>query len=99
MCGGIVLAKAVVDATGNTYIFYGTGVPGAYRARLDKVSPSGALVWTKLIEKRNVAAGFNLTLQEDPYLPTDTTPLPLFTARTARRYQRNGWSWTKRGPP
>jgi len=31
--------------------------------------------WTKLIEKRNVAAGFNLTLQEDPYLPTDTTPL------------------------
>ena len=30
--------------------------------------------WRKLIEKRNVAAGFNLTLQEDPYLPTDTTP-------------------------
>ena len=32
-------------------------------------------VWTKLIEKRNVAAGFSLTLQEDPYLPTDTTSL------------------------
>lgn len=31
--------------------------------------------WAKLIEKRNVAAGFSLTLQEDPYLPTDTTPL------------------------
>jgi Tol biopolymer transport system component len=31
--------------------------------------------WRKLIEKRNVAAGFNLTLQEDPYLPTDTTAL------------------------
>jgi hypothetical protein len=31
--------------------------------------------WPKLIEKRNVAAGFNLTLQEDPYLPTDTTAL------------------------
>ena len=31
--------------------------------------------WTKLVEKRNVAAGFNLTLQEDPYLPTDTTAL------------------------
>lgn len=30
--------------------------------------------WRKIIEKRNVAAGFNLTLQEDPYLPTDTTP-------------------------
>lgn len=29
--------------------------------------------WTKLIEKRNVAAGFALTLQNDPYLPTDVT--------------------------
>jgi predicted metalloprotease with PDZ domain len=26
-----------------------------------------------LIEKRNVAAGFSLVLQEDPYLPTDVT--------------------------
>jgi hypothetical protein len=31
--------------------------------------------WTKLIEKRNVAAGFSLTLQDEPYLPTDTTAL------------------------
>jgi Tol biopolymer transport system component len=31
--------------------------------------------WTKIIEKRNVAAGFNLTLQDDPYLPTDTTAI------------------------
>jgi len=30
-------------------------------------------VWPRLIEKRNVAAGFNLTLQDDPYLPTDVT--------------------------
>ncbi len=30
-------------------------------------------VWRKLIEKRNVAAGFSLTLQDDPYLPTDVT--------------------------
>ncbi|MDP9099658.1 MAG: M28 family peptidase [Verrucomicrobiota bacterium] len=29
--------------------------------------------WRKLIEKRNVAAGFSLTLQDDPYLPTDVT--------------------------
>ena len=29
--------------------------------------------WRRLIEKRNVAAGFNAVLQEDPYLPTDTT--------------------------
>jgi Tol biopolymer transport system component len=29
--------------------------------------------WRKIIEKRNVAAGFNLLLQDDPYLPTDVT--------------------------
>jgi len=29
--------------------------------------------WKRLIEKRNVAAGFRLTLQRDPYLPTDVT--------------------------
>jgi len=29
--------------------------------------------WRRLIEKRNVAAGFSLTLQDDPYLPTDVT--------------------------
>lgn len=28
--------------------------------------------WPALIEKRNVVSGFNLKLQEDPYLPTDT---------------------------
>jgi hypothetical protein len=29
--------------------------------------------WVKIIEKKNVVAGFNLTIQEDPYLPTDVT--------------------------
>lgn len=29
--------------------------------------------WRRLIEKRNVPAGFDLTLQDDPYLPTDVT--------------------------
>lgn len=29
--------------------------------------------WTEMIEKRNVAAGFNVTMQSDPYLPTDVT--------------------------
>ena len=31
--------------------------------------------WRRLIEKRNIAAGFNLVLQDDPYVPTDTTAL------------------------
>jgi membrane-associated protease RseP (regulator of RpoE activity) len=31
--------------------------------------------WAKFIEKRNVVAGFAVTLQDDPYLPSDTTAL------------------------
>ena len=49
-------------------------------------------VWPKLIEKRNVPIGFNLTLQTDPYLPTDVTafypkgvPVPEFLHRWTRR--------------
>ena len=30
-------------------------------------------VWKRMLEKRNVAAGFSLNLQDDPYLPTDAT--------------------------
>ncbi len=30
-------------------------------------------VWRRLLEKRNVAAGFQLVMGEDPYLPTDVT--------------------------
>src|SRR5205085_310575 len=29
--------------------------------------------WRRLAEKKNLAAGFNLVLQDDPYLPTDVT--------------------------
>jgi Tol biopolymer transport system component len=46
------------------------------RLRDDKLTLQGvgsSKLWRKLIEKRNVAAGFSLTLQDDPYLPTDTT--------------------------
>ncbi len=32
-------------------------------------------IWPRLIEKRNVAAGFNAVLQNDPYLPSDITAL------------------------
>ncbi len=48
------------------------------RLRENKLTLQGigsSPLWTKLIEKRNVAAGFQLTLQDDPYLPTDTTAL------------------------
>ena len=48
------------------------------RLRDNKLTLQGvgsSKVWRKVIEKRNVVAGFNLTLQDDPYLPTDTTSL------------------------
>jgi Tol biopolymer transport system component len=38
---------------------------------LQGIGSSGA--WRGLIEKANVVGGFSLSLQEDPYLPTDTT--------------------------
>jgi Zn-dependent M28 family amino/carboxypeptidase len=48
------------------------------RLRDNKLTLQGigsSAIWRRLIEKRNVAAGFNLVLQEDPYLPTDVTAL------------------------
>jgi Tol biopolymer transport system component len=46
------------------------------RLRDDKLILQGtgsSHVWSKLAEKRNIPSGFNLTLQEDPYQPSDTT--------------------------
>jgi Tol biopolymer transport system component len=46
------------------------------RLRDNKLTVQGvgsSHAWRRLIEKRNVAAGFNLALQDDPYLPTDVT--------------------------
>jgi hypothetical protein len=46
------------------------------RLRENKLTLQGvgsSRLWRRLIEKRNLAAGFNLALQDDPYLPTDTT--------------------------
>jgi len=46
------------------------------RLRDNKLSLQGAgssSEWVKIIEKKNVVAGFNLSIQDDPYLPTDVT--------------------------
>jgi Tol biopolymer transport system component len=46
------------------------------RMRDNKLSLQGvgsSHAWRRFIEKRNVAAGFNIALQDDPYLPTDVT--------------------------
>lgn len=47
------------------------------RLRDNKLTLQGvgsSTAWKRMIERRNVAAGFSLVLQDDPYLPTDTTP-------------------------
>jgi Tol biopolymer transport system component len=41
--------------------------------KLDLQGVGSSSAWRKLIEKRNVASGFNVVLQDDPYLPTDVT--------------------------
>lgn len=41
--------------------------------KLSMQAVASSKVWRKLLEKRNVAAGFNLVMQDDPYLPTDVT--------------------------
>ncbi len=41
--------------------------------RLSLQSVGSSSVWPGLIERANVAAGFDLGLQDDPYLPTDST--------------------------
>lgn len=46
------------------------------RLRDNKLSLQAAgssKAWRRMIEKRNVAAGFDISVQEDPYLPTDVT--------------------------
>jgi Tol biopolymer transport system component len=46
------------------------------RLRENKLTMQGvgsSKFWRRELEKRNVVAGFNLVLQDDPYLPTDTT--------------------------
>jgi Tol biopolymer transport system component len=46
------------------------------RLRENKLTIQGvgsSHVWRRMLEKRNVAAGFDLSLQDDPYLPTDVT--------------------------
>ena len=48
------------------------------RVRENKLTLQGlgsSPLWKELIEKRNIPVGFSLTLQDDPYLPTDVTAI------------------------
>lgn len=70
------------------------------RLRDDKLNLQGvgsSTLWRRLIEKRNVSSGFNLALQDDPYLPTDVTaiypkgvPVLSFFTGSHEEYHRPG---------
>ncbi len=70
------------------------------RLRENKLTLQGigsSSIWKKLIEKGNVVGGFNLSLQDDPYLPTDTTafypkhvPVLAFFTGSHENYHRPG---------
>jgi hypothetical protein len=54
--------------------YYNFDMVGRLRDNTLMVQGTGSSpAWTKLVEKKNVVAGFNLKVQEDPYLPTDVT--------------------------
>lgn len=70
------------------------------RLRTNRLSVQGAgssTYWPKVIERRNVAAGFNINLQEDPFLPSDSTafypkgvPILAFFTGSHDEYHRPG---------
>jgi Tol biopolymer transport system component len=74
LMGSAAFAEKPPVASSNIVAYLNFDMVGRLRENkliLQGVGSSGA--WTKMIEKRNVVAGFDLTLQSDPYLPTDTT--------------------------
>ncbi len=75
LIGSSYLAEHPPVAMSNVAAYVNFDMVG--RLRDNKLSLQGvgsSSAWRRLIEKRNVAAGFNVALQDDPYLPTDTTP-------------------------
>jgi len=80
----------------NTVAFVNFDMVG--RLRENKLTLNGtgsSTVWRKLLEKRNVAAGFSLQLLDDPFPPTDVTafypkgvPVLSFFTGTHEEYHR-----------
>jgi Tol biopolymer transport system component len=76
LIGSSYFAEHPAVAWSNVVAFVNFDMVG--RLRENKLIMQGvgsSPAWRRLLEKRNVAAGFNLVLQEDPYLPTDVTAI------------------------
>jgi Tol biopolymer transport system component len=54
--------------------YYNFDMVGRLRDNQLMIQGTGSsTAWSPLLEKKNIVAGFNLKIQEDPYLPTDVT--------------------------
>ncbi len=76
LIGSSAFAQHHADVLSNTVAYLNFDMVG--RLRDNKLVLQGigsSPVWPRLIEKRNVPAGFDLSLQDDPYLPTDVTAI------------------------
>ena len=74
LIGSSHFAEHPLVALSNVVAYLNFDMVGRLRDnKLDLQGIGSSSVWRKLIERRNVAAGFNVALQDDPYLPTDVT--------------------------
>jgi Tol biopolymer transport system component len=74
LIGSSHFAEHPVVALSNVTAYVNFDMVGRLREnKLNLQGVGSSALWRRLIEKRNVPAGFNLVLQEDPYLPTDVT--------------------------
>jgi hypothetical protein len=74
---GLLGSRAFVDAgilaPGDVSAYLNFDMVGRLREnRLSLQGVGSSPIWPRLIERANVAAGFDLRLQDDPFLPTDS---------------------------
>jgi Tol biopolymer transport system component len=74
LIGSSHFAEHPAVALSNVVAYINFDMVGRLREnRLNAQGVGSSTEWRRLLERLNVAAGFNLVLQEDPYLPTDVT--------------------------
>jgi Tol biopolymer transport system component len=74
LLGSTHFAEHPLVALSNVVAYLNFDMVGRLRDnRLLLQGVGSSLAWRRLIERRNVAAGFQAVLQDDPFLPTDST--------------------------
>ncbi len=76
LIGSSYFAEHPVSPLSNIVAYLNFDMVGRLKEnKLNLQGVGSSSVWRKLVEKRNVAAGFDVALQDDPYLPTDVTAI------------------------